>query len=299
MEKEKYILQTIAKTKQCCDEDIRINHSMATHLAKKWLCEPFALPSWDTPVIMDSNLDLACNYFFFGNLINFGINLSNGLLGPVGDLNYWLKLRCNLQLLSPISLSQITSTQLAHTLGNLTYLEQKTEMLRQAARALRLKYNGEVKELYETHHWNVPEISKAIIKDFPGFNDTVGTVPFMRRTLLTLFMTHARFQDNVLFSGLETLSVGADVQVFNGLLNLGVLEISSSLSNSLATGPIIANEELEFTIRCQTVCAAEVLLGAINSERRAPITSCQLDYFLRQVGTSGKVPLPLALSTAY
>jgi len=280
-------------------QKIKLNPSVSKHLAQKWICEPFNLPTWDTPIGMDNNLDMASAYYFFGNAINFGFSPERDSLGPVGNIHFWLTLRSHPELLEPVNLTQITANQLSDIFGPLSLPEERATIWRETARALRLKYNGTVTELYEANHWNAPEIVQAMSKDFPGFRDAINGVPFLRRAQLTLFMTHARFQDSMLFTNLDRLSVGSDLQVFNGLLQLGVIEIEPEIIQSLMDGFIPPESELEFEIRCWTILSSEILLSDINALRKDKITTCQLDYLLRQVGTNGRAPLPLAHTTSY
>lgn len=279
--------------------DISLNQAVSEHLAQKWSCELFHLPSWDTPVMMDHNLEMAGAYFFFGNAINFGFYPDHDTMGPVGNIDFWLTLRGHPELLEPVNLIHLTPQKMRDLFGPLPLLDERLRILQETARTLRLKFNGRVTELYEANHWNAPEIVQTIIKDFPSFRDNIREVPFTRKAQLILFMTHARFQDNMVFTNLDKLTVCADVQVFNGLLQLGVLELGQQTLRILSQGFISAQSELEFAVRCWTLLGAEDLLSRINCHRNNPITTYQLDYVLRQNGTNGKAPLPLALTTSY
>jgi len=287
-------------TAGCQYPGITLNNATSKHLAQKWTYETFYLPSWDTPIGMDQNLELAVTYFFFGNAINFGFYPDRDTLGPVGSINFWLALRSHPELLSASCLSRISRDDFQAVFGPLPLLDDRIKIWQETAKTLRIKYNGKVTELYEANHWNAPEIVQAITTDFPSFRDSQSRVHFARRAQLTLFMTHSRFQDNMVFTNLERLPVCADLQVFNGLLQLGVLELSKEILETLTAGFIPARSDLEFALRCWTILGAETLLTEINLHRKeAPITICQLDYLLRQTGTNGKAPLPLAQTTSY
>ncbi len=274
---------------------VQLHKSMAAHLAQKWACEPFSLPAWDTPVVMDNNLEVASAYFFIGNTINFAF--APGHLGPVGSVEFWLTLRSHPELLEPSNLIQMTPEKFSTCFGSQPMLEARVLHWQDTARLLRRKYNGKVTELYEANHWNAPEIVQAMLRDFPAFRDMALGIPFARRAQLTLFMTHSRFQESMLFTNLDYLTVGADLQVFNGLLQLGVLEVGPEMLASL--GFTAAESELEVALRSWTILGAETLLQEINLRRKTKVNACQLDYVLRQTGTKGRVPFFLTSTTAY
>ncbi len=272
--------------------EVRLNKSRAAHLAQEWACEPFNLPVWDAPVIMDSNLELASAYFFFGNAINFAFPPDQ--FGPVGSVQFWLTLRSHPELLE--SLLQISPDRFLALFGPLPMWEARVALWQETARLLRRKYNGKVTDLYEANHWNAPEIVQAMMRDFPAFRDVAAGIPFARRAQLTLFMTHCRFQESMLFTNLDYLTASADLQVFNGLLQLGVLEVPEIPASQ---GLIAAESDLEVTLRSAAILGADTLLHEINLRRKEKVTACQLDYILRETGTKCKVPFSLALTTAY
>jgi hypothetical protein len=293
----KILLEIISRQRLDQSSIIRINQQMASHLAQKWQWEPFLLPTWDSPISMDNNLELASSYFFFGNLLNFGFAADNEHAGPVGDIRFWLKLRSNPQILEISNLLNFSYEQFQQVFGSFSYPLERVQILRESAQILRRMYNGNVSELYEANHWNCSEILDALVKYFPAFRDSLRGIPFLRKATLALFMTHGRFQESNLFSQLGALPVGADSQVFNGLLQLGVLEVESELLESLHNGLI--SEEILLSLRAYTLIASETLLEEVNQLRKAKIESYHLDYTLRMRGTNGRTPVSLGQNRAF
>ncbi|HZW82431.1 MAG TPA: queuosine salvage family protein [Candidatus Deferrimicrobium sp.] len=291
------LLKMISRQRLDRSSIIRINQQMASHLAQIWQWEPFLLPTWDSPISMDNNLELAGRYFFFGNLLNFGFAAENEHAGPVGDIRFWLRLRSNPQILDINNLITFSFEQFEQVFGSFTYPLERVQILRESAQILRRMYNGKVSELYEANHWNCYEILDALAKYFPAFQDSPRGIPFSRRATLALFMTHGRFQESNLFSQLGALPVGADSQVFNGLLQLGVLEVESEVLESLQNGLI--SEEMLLSLRAFTIIASETLLAEVNHLRKTKIESYHLDYILRMRGTNGRTPVSLGQNRTF
>ncbi len=273
---------------------IRINREMAAHLAHKWKSEPFLLPTWDSPIGMDNNVELASRYFFFGNLLNFSFSVDNEHIGPVGDIRFWLKLRSHPEILQISNLINLSHTHFQSIFGSLSYSYERVKIWRESAQVLRRMYNSKVSELFEANHWNGPQIISALAKNFPSLQDSPQGLPFLRRAVLILFMVHARFQESNLFSQLEYLPVAADSQTFNGLLQLGVLEIDSELLEALLAG--LTSEQIVLSLRSLTVLAAETLLEELNLVRKSKIETYHLDYMLRK---HGKAPVSLGQNYAF
>ncbi len=166
--------------------------------------------------------------------------------------------------------------------GTLQLLPERGERLRRVVGALRDRWGGHARRLFDRAEFRGPEVVRLLVETIPGYRDEaatpLGTLRFWKLAHLAVAVAAARAPRPV--TGMEEFPVYPDYMLPVVLRHEGILVYTPELAAAVdERRPIPADSEAEWAIRWATVYAGERLLRALHA-RGNPVTGPALDYAL-------------------
>lgn len=163
----------------------------------------------------------------------------------------------------PNFLARVTLEQTKNIFRNcngteIPLLEKRYEFLRESARVLKRKFNGNIINLIKKADFDAVEVAKNIAKYFPSFRD-----PFYKRA--QIFPYDISLLKNIKINNIDKLTIFADYKLPQILRDFGVLiyqkELVRKVDNYVLLKPG-SREEIE--IRSATIVACDLIAKEIG-----------------------------------
>ncbi len=168
-------------------------------------------------------------------------------------------------------------------------LRKRCEFLRESARILKQKFDGNIINLIKKTNYDAIEITKNIVKYFPSFRD-----PFYKRA--QIFPYDVSLLKNIKIKNIDQLTIFADYKLPQVLRDFGILVYAKDLAEKVDNYILLepgSREEIE--IRSATILACDLIAHEINV---IPVIAENAIWSLSQTHEK-RYPYPRVLTTNY
>ncbi len=294
-------------------DHVRLDRDAIDEWADRHADESFDVPSHPPELIFRGQRDELANFVLLQDCLNFCFWSTDGKdwQADFADRTwrrYYALVACLLRAVAAepgwlrpdrwLSASLQELRQIFRGRGQIPMLEKRLQVLRETARILVERYDGQFASLIADVGGNAPAIARRLAQDFPSFYDVATyrgrKVAFLKRAQICAADLATTFEANGVgtIDAVDRLTAFADYRLPQVLRHKEIVRLSEALAERIDAGlelPAGSDEEIE--LRANTIWAVREMQRALAS-RGHEWSAYQIDNYLWHQAHDSSVTVP-------